>query len=65
MIESESLTGEATFSLEKPDSYFRVLIGSFFNMPKELNRLYICETIGWLAFYSTTLFFTDFVAHVS
>lgn len=46
------------------DSYMKVLFKSYFRMPTELNRLYICETLGWLAFYSTTLFFTDFVAHV-
>ena len=49
----------------KQDSYLCVLMKSYFNMPKELNRLYICETLGWLSFYSTTLFFTDFIAHVS
>ena len=33
-------------------------------MPKELFRLLICQIIGWLALFSTTLFFTDFVAQV-
>ena len=33
-------------------------------MPPELSRLFICQTIGWIAFFSTTLFFTDFIAQV-
>lgn len=33
-------------------------------MPVELRRLFVCQTIGWLAFYSTTLFFTDYIAQV-
>ena len=30
-------------------------------MPLELKRLLISQTLGWLAFFSTTLFFTDFI----
>ena len=33
-------------------------------MPNELNKLFICQVIGWIAFFSTTLFFTDFIAQV-
>ncbi|RNA35506.1 membrane-associated transporter [Brachionus plicatilis] len=47
---------------EKNDSFVKNLTKSFFNMPTELRRLFICQTIGWLAFYSTTLFFTDYIA---
>ena len=33
-------------------------------MPLELKRLLISQTLGWLAFFSTTLFFTDFIGQV-
>jgi solute carrier family 45 protein 1/2/4 len=32
-----------------------------FDMPLELKKLLIAQTLGWLAFFSTTLFFTDFI----
>ncbi|CAF0713395.1 unnamed protein product [Brachionus calyciflorus] len=46
----------------KDGSFLKTLFKSFLNMPKELKRLFVCQTIGWLAFYSTTLFFTDYIA---
>ena len=33
-------------------------------MPKELKRLLICQILGWMANFSISLFFTDFVAQV-
>lgn len=32
-----------------------------YKMPQELARLMICQLFAWLAFFSTTLFFTDFI----
>jgi hypothetical protein len=37
---------------------------NLFEMPTELRRLIVCQTLGWLAFFSTQLFFTDFIAQV-
>jgi hypothetical protein len=34
-------------------------------MPTELKRLLIAQILGWLAFFATSLFFTDFIAQVS
>ena len=40
------------------------LFVNLLEMPTELKRLIICQTLGWLAFFSTQLFFTDFIAQV-
>lgn len=32
-------------------------------MPKELARLFLYHLIGWMALFSTEMFFTNFVAH--
>jgi len=42
----------------------RSLFENLFNIPTEMIRLIIFQTLGWLAFFSTHLFFTDFVAQV-
>lgn len=34
-------------------------------MPTELKRLLVYATIGWMAYFSTTLFFTDYIAQVN
>ncbi|CAF1016480.1 unnamed protein product, partial [Brachionus calyciflorus] len=39
----------------------RMLYQSVIKMPKELTRLLFCNLLGWLAFFSTSLFFTDFI----
>jgi hypothetical protein len=33
-------------------------------MPIEFKRLLFAQILGWLAFFSTTLFFTDFIGQV-
>ncbi|RNA27188.1 SLC45A2 [Brachionus plicatilis] len=39
----------------------KMLYQSVLKMPRELIRLLVCNLLGWLAFFSTSLFFTDFI----
>lgn len=57
---STSHSNDTSFQLS--DISIRKIQSSFSNIPKELKRLLICQTIGWLALFSTQLFFTDFIA---
>ncbi|CAF4659268.1 unnamed protein product, partial [Rotaria socialis] len=54
---------------EEPDDYeekdkvtIKSMVVSMIRMPPRLWKLMICQVIGWVAYFATHLYFTDFVA---
>ncbi len=67
-IKEKTLIKNEVESADRPEQVIISLHSIFINlfeMPTELRRLIVCQTLGWLAFFSTQLFFTDFIAQVT
>ncbi|CAF4316328.1 unnamed protein product, partial [Rotaria sp. Silwood2] len=47
---------------EKDRVTIKSMIISMIRMPSRLRKLMICQVIGWIAYFATHLYFTDFIA---